>query len=106
MKKLILITIAMLLLQGCQPKLRVYSEINIRGSEAAAQFIVECAKAANPMADEEGEDLVEECTNTAKEVYGTETFYAWTSRTRLCAGSDTYDTAYKCAVKVVGYEDD
>lgn len=29
-----------------------------------AAFIVACAKAANPMSDEEGEDLVAQCENT------------------------------------------
>ncbi len=31
-----------------------------------AKFIVDCAKAANPMSDEEGEDLVEQCERTGK----------------------------------------
>lgn len=30
-----------------------------------AKFIIECAKAANPMSDEEGEDLVKECERTS-----------------------------------------
>jgi len=29
--------------------------------KVAREFIIECAKAANPMSDEEGEDLVHEC---------------------------------------------
>lgn len=31
---------------------------------ALATFIVECARAANPMSDEEGEDLVAQCMRT------------------------------------------
>lgn len=30
-------------------------------TEARAEFIIDCARAANPMSDEEGEDLVKEC---------------------------------------------
>jgi len=32
---------------------------------ALRAFIVDCAKAANPLSDEEGEDLVSQCENTA-----------------------------------------
>lgn len=34
-----------------------------------AKFIIDCAKAANPMSDEEGEDLVAECRKTAYYLY-------------------------------------
>ncbi len=34
-----------------------------------AKFIVDCAKAANPMSDEEGEDLVEACDKSAKSIF-------------------------------------
>lgn len=37
--------------------------------EAKAKFVVECAEAANPMSDEEGEDLVRQCEETAKNIY-------------------------------------
>lgn len=32
---------------------------------AAAKFVVDCATAANPKSDEEGEDLVAQCEQTA-----------------------------------------
>jgi hypothetical protein len=34
-----------------------------------AKFIIECAKAANPMSDEEGEDLVRQCEQTSLELF-------------------------------------
>ena len=34
-----------------------------------AEFILKCAKAANPMSDEEGEDLVEQCELTSHNLY-------------------------------------
>lgn len=34
-----------------------------------AKFIIECAKAANPMSDEEGEDLVKQCGQTSFELF-------------------------------------
>lgn len=36
--------------------------------DKAATFILACAKNANPMSDEEGEDLVEQCERTAMKV--------------------------------------
>jgi len=38
-------------------------------SEAIRDFVVKCAKAANPMSDEEGEDLVEECADVARDTF-------------------------------------
>ena len=34
-----------------------------------AKFIIDCAKAANPMSDEEGEDLVAQCERTATNLF-------------------------------------
>ena len=34
-----------------------------------AQLVVECARAANPMSDEEGEDLVRECRLSIKDTF-------------------------------------
>lgn len=33
-----------------------------------ADFVIECARAANPMSDEEGEDLVKQCENTGTRI--------------------------------------
>ena len=37
--------------------------------EKTANFIIECARAANPMSDEEGEDLVKECGYQARKIF-------------------------------------
>ena len=34
-----------------------------------AKFIIDCAKAANPMSDEEGEDLVRQCEETSAHLF-------------------------------------
>ena len=34
-------------------------------NDKALKFVVDCAKAANPLSDEEGEDLVAQCERTA-----------------------------------------
>ena len=40
-----------------------------KDTEKRAKFIVDCAKAANPMSDEEGEDLVRQCDITSKHLF-------------------------------------
>lgn len=55
---------------------------------ALSDFIVQCAKAANPLSDEEGEDLVAQCEHTGvrtvcpvhehRKVYSP-TAYTWTT---------------------------
>ena len=37
----------------------------------AAQFVIDCARAANPHSDEEGEDLVAQCEHTSRNFYTT-----------------------------------
>lgn len=37
----------------------------------AAQFVIDCARAANPHSDEEGEDLVAQCEYTSRNFYTT-----------------------------------
>ncbi|MEK6883495.1 MAG: hypothetical protein AABY22_27960, partial [Nanoarchaeota archaeon] len=44
--------------------------IPLEAKENAAQFVVNCARAANPHSDEEGEDLVAQCEQTAKRMFG------------------------------------
>ncbi len=43
--------------------------------EKQAQFIIDCAKAANPMSDEEGEDLVEQCEKTSHPLFCEKEYY-------------------------------
>lgn len=64
--KRILLLVALATLAGCEGPPRLYEEQKpvcdtpeLR--QNVADFVVQCAKAANPMSDEEGEDLVAEC---------------------------------------------
>jgi hypothetical protein len=45
----------------------------------ATRFIVECAAAANPKSDEEGEDLVAQCARTADAWFCTTVPAVWSS---------------------------
>jgi len=38
-------------------------------AEEVSSFVLDCAKAANPMSDEEGEDLVAECARVAEKIF-------------------------------------
>lgn len=69
----VLISLALFLPVKC-----VYDEITepkftwkeiCKDTEKRAKFIVDCAKAANPMSDEEGEDLVRQCDITSKHLF-------------------------------------
>jgi hypothetical protein len=40
-----------------------------KDNDKRAEFIINCAKAANPMSDEEGEDLVEQCERTSRNLF-------------------------------------
>jgi hypothetical protein len=40
-----------------------------KNNDKRAEFIINCAKAANPMSDEEGEDLVEQCQRTSYDLF-------------------------------------
>lgn len=68
--KRILLLVALATLAGCEGPPRVYEERKpvcdtpeLR--EKVAEYTVACAKAANPMSDEEGEDLVAECRRSS-----------------------------------------
>ena len=40
-----------------------------KDNDKRAEFIINCAKAANPMSDEEGEDLVLQCERTSRNLF-------------------------------------
>lgn len=71
---LILTIVIFLLLAGCSE-----GETNIRTEyanvcysrtlETRSDFILKCIKNANPMSDEEPEDYIRECKNTATDLY-------------------------------------
>lgn len=70
MKRLIVSAVLAILLTGCGPSER--TEVGLETwcdteeAPALERMILACAKAANPMSDEEGEDLVAQCEKTAQ----------------------------------------
>jgi hypothetical protein len=69
MKKLIFTLIV--LISGCdsEPYTAEMDLTDCSGlADKVSEFILACAKAANPMADEEGEDLVRQCQITGEQV--------------------------------------
>ena len=50
-----------------EPKWR-WKEI-CKDNDKRAEFIVNCAKAANPLSDEEGEDMVLQCERTSRNLF-------------------------------------
>lgn len=63
--------IAAVALSGCEPVLTLTSRSFCAHSmaERRAKFIIDCSRAANPMSDEEGEDLVAQCESTASNLF-------------------------------------
>lgn len=51
-----------------------------------SSWILECAKAANPLSDEEGEDLVRQCEDTAVRLYCGTDCYIFNGNTVHCQG--------------------
>ena len=97
MKKVLLI-LGALVLTGCNDydtKWYISSKNSIMGSDKAAEFIVKCAQAANPLSDEEGEDLVQQCESTAKSIYATKVWYAYQGKSawyHKCESADLKET--------------
>lgn len=69
--------------RGCKDDSRAYKLIYSCDKERLHKFIIECAKAANPMSDEEGEDLVYQCEKTGRGIYCTEETEYFITKTRL-----------------------
>ena len=70
--KITIAIVSLLIFSGCS-KEKVYDTrkmIQKDSLEKASQFILTCAKNANPLSDEEGEDLVKQCEKTAMFLYG------------------------------------
>ena len=73
-----------IVLCGCEPKGIDLEKVSYRpvclteeSKTKLAKFIVDCAKSANPMSDEEGEDLVKQCELTGKETICTDEKHCW-----------------------------
>lgn len=78
------------LLFGCGPHVEepdtFQSRCDAFDGPAAAECMIRCAAAANPMSDEEGEDLVDMCATHCRELYCTvwARYYSWNGW-RSCA---------------------
>ena len=87
MKTFTLILISFILIGCSEQKDKKPTEITVVSAldiikedrEKAASFILQCAKNANPLSDEEGEDLVKQCDRTADGIYGVQ-------RYKICTG--------------------
>jgi len=106
--KQVLTAITLVLLTACaEENFKTYTQESIRGDEDAASFIVKCSKAANPMSDEEGEDLVQQCEDTAKRIYGTREYYGYLSQYNKGCFSFVRQETAQCLIKYhkeFGYE--
>jgi len=72
MKNIIIFCITIFLF-GCDEKRDIQTMVEIicssKGSrKQLATFVINCSKAANPMSDEEGEDLVSQCEETGRRI--------------------------------------
>jgi hypothetical protein len=56
-------------LLACEPHREAVKECVEIDRAAASAFVVKCAEAANPKSDEEGEDLVAQCEETARRLH-------------------------------------
>ena len=59
----------LLFLISCKEIMKTFDTIKIctkENSKDVSKFIIDCAFSANPKSDEEGEDLVKQCEETAK----------------------------------------
>jgi hypothetical protein len=68
--RIVIAAVLIAILSACSPEpdlVRVETEphcVTEQDRATLAAFIVDCAKAANPLSDEEGEDLVKQCERT------------------------------------------
>ena len=61
----------LLFLISCKEIMKTFDTIKIctkENSKDVSKFIIDCAFSANPKSDEEGEDLVKQCEETAKRI--------------------------------------
>lgn len=69
MRYIILIAFVLIGCKSTDVAMMPYCEQTEDRSKEQAKFIIDCAKAANPLSDEEGEDLVQQCEFTSNNVF-------------------------------------
>jgi hypothetical protein len=83
MIKRILMVGLLVLFTGCSSDVTLTVDVDNKITskyKEASEFILTCAKNANPLSDEEGEDLVYQCQKTAERIYAELIFgycYTW-----------------------------
>ncbi len=91
-----------MVLAGCEPTLWKKG-ITVCPDDPAllAEFVLQCAKNANPLSDEEGEDLVRECRRTGITLYCTNTpgFTVKSSHTIPCDKAETVREKDICGIR-------
>jgi hypothetical protein len=88
-----------LLVVGCdigRPEVRRSCILDLTRADEAAAFIVACAKAANPLSDEEGEDLVSQCERTATDLYCSPRWVALTHPPVQCEQATDHEAIDAC----------
>ena len=103
-KKFSLAVLVAFLITGCEGDIRVSSEQSIQGNTDAAEWILKCAVAANPLSDEEGEDLVHGCAHTAKKIYGKTVYSVYKNGDQCIRFS--YKESRECYVNLLKEHDD
>lgn len=79
-------------------------EISRQDAEPAKQCLVDCARAGNPMSDEEGEDLVAACESACRDIYCTPVFLVFDKgQPRRCRPG--LDGQYVEACKQAGWKE-
>jgi hypothetical protein len=93
--KLVLLLTTILIFIGCEGKINISTTVdNIIPQDktiVASEFILTCAKNANPLSDEEGEDLVKQCQFTAEKIFGIPKVFFCYSTARGCFTSQRVD---------------
>ncbi len=94
--------VVVLVLMGCEPNIfKDNIVICPEDPTALAEFILVCAKNANPLSDEEGEDLVKECRFSGIKVFcsAEKGFRIGSGHTIPCEEAFTQKEKNKCGIR-------
>lgn len=104
----ILAAAVMAALLGCNdvPHVQAQCVIDAEQREAAAAFVIGCAAAANPLSDEEGEDLVAQCEASAARLFCRHRVRFWDGHAGWvdCALADSTELQSRCEAVRRAYE--
>jgi len=69
LKKLAILAVLLSCTDEKYMEIREFQHCPDANADKITSFIIDCANAANPMSDEEGEDLVSQCAYRARQLY-------------------------------------